>query len=67
MVSRSASRSSETDPLKPTNAYGESKLIVEQMLAWFNRAHGLRYASLRYFNAAGSDGDPAKSISRRAI
>jgi UDP-glucose 4-epimerase len=46
----------ETDPLEPTNAYGESKLLVERMLSWFSRIHGLRYASLRYFNAAGSDG-----------
>jgi len=46
----------ETDPLDPTNAYGESKLLVERMLSWFGRVHGLRYASLRYFNAAGSDG-----------
>ncbi len=46
----------EIEPLDPTNAYGESKLLVERMLAWFNRIHGLRYASLRYFNAAGSDG-----------
>ncbi len=45
---------SEDDPLRPTNVYGESKLLVEQMLAWFNRIHGLRYASLRYFNAAGA-------------
>ncbi len=44
----------EDHPLSPTNAYGESKLIVEQMLAWFQRAHGFRYASLRYFNAAGA-------------
>jgi UDP-glucose 4-epimerase len=47
----------ETDTLHPTNAYGESKLLVERMLAWFNRIHGLRYASLRYFNAAGASGD----------
>jgi UDP-glucose 4-epimerase len=40
--------------LEPTNAYGESKLLVEQMLRWFNRIHGLRYASLRYFNVAGA-------------
>jgi UDP-glucose 4-epimerase len=46
----------ESDPLEPTNAYGESKLLVERMLGWFGRVHGLRYASLRYFNAAGSDG-----------
>jgi len=46
----------EDDPLNPTNAYGESKLLVERMLAWFHRIHGLRYSSLRYFNAAGSNG-----------
>lgn len=44
----------ETDPLRPTNAYGESKLLVERMLSWFHRIHSLRYASLRYFNAAGA-------------
>lgn len=44
----------EDDRLQPTNAYGESKLLVEQMLAWLNRIHGFRYASLRYFNAAGA-------------
>jgi UDP-glucose 4-epimerase len=44
----------ETDELHPTNAYGESKFLVERMLDWFNRIHGLRYASLRYFNAAGA-------------
>ena len=40
--------------LEPTNPYGESKLLVEKMLGWFNRIHGLRYASLRYFNVAGA-------------
>jgi UDP-glucose 4-epimerase len=44
----------ETADLAPTNAYGESKLLVEHMLRWFNRIHGLRYASLRYFNVAGA-------------
>ena len=44
----------ETAALAPTNAYGESKLMVEQMLGWFHRVHGLRYASLRYFNVAGA-------------
>ena len=44
----------ETARLTPTNPYGESKLLVEQMLAWFNRIHGLRYATLRYFNVAGA-------------
>jgi len=44
----------EEDALQPTNAYGESKLLVERMLEWFHRIHALRYASLRYFNAAGA-------------
>ena len=44
--------------LLPTNAYGESKLLVEQMLGWLNRIHGLRYASLRYFNVAGAPEGP---------
>jgi len=47
----------EDDPLRPTNVYGESKLMVERMLAWLNSVHGLRYASLRYFNAAGAMSD----------
>jgi UDP-glucose 4-epimerase len=46
----------EDDPVHPTNAYGESKLLVERMLVWFHQIHGLRYASLRYFNAAGAVG-----------
>jgi UDP-glucose 4-epimerase len=44
--------------LLPTNAYGESKLLVEHMLAWLNRIHGLRYAALRYFNVAGAPEGP---------
>jgi UDP-glucose 4-epimerase len=44
----------EDTALAPTNAYGESKLLVEQMLSWIHRIHGLRYASLRYFNVAGA-------------
>jgi UDP-glucose 4-epimerase len=39
---------------RPTNPYGESKLAFERALAWYERAYGLRYASLRYFNAAGA-------------
>lgn len=44
----------EDAPLRPTNAYGESKLLVEQMLRWFYQVHGFSYASLRYFNVAGA-------------
>jgi UDP-glucose 4-epimerase len=44
----------EDAKLKPTNPYGESKLLVEQMLRWMNLSHGLKYASLRYFNVAGA-------------
>jgi UDP-glucose 4-epimerase len=44
----------ETARLAPTNAYGESKLIAEQILHWFERVHGFRCAVLRYFNVAGA-------------
>ncbi|MDC0675274.1 UDP-glucose 4-epimerase GalE [Nannocystis radixulma] len=44
----------ETAATCPTNPYGETKLAFEHALAWYERAHGLRYASLRYFNAAGA-------------
>ena len=44
--------------LCPTNAYGESKLLVEHMLGWMHRIHGLRSASLRYFNVAGAPEGP---------
>jgi UDP-glucose 4-epimerase len=49
----------EDAKLAPTNAYGESKLLVEHMLGWFHRIHGLRSASLRYFNVAGAPEGPA--------
>ena len=52
----------ETARLQPTNVYGESKLLVETMLSWFNRIHGLRYATLRYFNVAGAPEGPAGVI-----
>ncbi|MBM3504858.1 MAG: UDP-glucose 4-epimerase GalE [Alphaproteobacteria bacterium] len=45
----------ETAPQRPINPYGESKLVVERMLEWQGRAYGLRWAALRYFNAAGAD------------
>jgi UDP-glucose 4-epimerase len=44
----------ETDRKQPTNAYGLSKWMVEQMLDWFHSAHGLSSVSLRYFNACGA-------------
>jgi len=49
--------------LQPTNAYGESKLLVERMLGWFHQIHGLRSASLRYFNVAGA-AEGAKGVTR---
>jgi len=42
---------------RPVSPYGESKLILERMLHWMDRIHGLRYAVLRYFNAAGATRD----------
>jgi UDP-glucose 4-epimerase len=54
----------ENAKLQPTNAYGESKLLVERMLAWMNRIHGLRYAVLRYFNVAGAAEEADGSIPR---
>jgi UDP-glucose 4-epimerase len=44
----------ESDRVSPTNPYGETKLAFESALRWYETAYGLRYASLRYFNAAGA-------------
>jgi UDP-glucose 4-epimerase len=44
----------ESDPVDPVNPYGETKLAFERALKWLGVAHGLRYAVLRYFNAAGA-------------
>ena len=46
----------EEHPQRPTNPYGESKLMTERMLSWLHARRGLRSASLRYFNAAGAVG-----------
>ena len=45
----------EEAPLDPESPYGDSKWMLERTLHWAERVHGLRYASLRYFNAAGAD------------
>ena len=45
----------EHDRTEPTNPYGATKLAIENMLKWCDRAYGIRYVALRYFNAAGSD------------
>jgi UDP-glucose 4-epimerase len=44
----------EESTLGPSNVYGQTKLMIEQMLDWYRRVHGMRYAALRYFNAAGA-------------
>ena len=44
----------EESPIEPANAYGFSKLAIEQALDWYRRIHGLHYAALRYFNACGA-------------
>ena len=44
----------EDDDTNPTNPYGESKLMMEKMMKWFNLAYGINYVSLRYFNVAGA-------------
>jgi UDP-glucose 4-epimerase len=45
----------EAQRLEPVSAYGESKLVCERALDWADRVHGMRFAALRYFNAAGAD------------
>ncbi|MBP1737063.1 MAG: UDP-glucose 4-epimerase GalE [Oscillospiraceae bacterium] len=47
----------EEHPQCPTNPYGESKRMVERMLSWADRAHGLKWVALRYFNVAGARAD----------
>ncbi|MDB5410539.1 MAG: UDP-glucose 4-epimerase [Rhodospirillales bacterium] len=47
----------EDTPQRPVNPYGETKLMIERALYWYGQAHGISYAALRYFNAAGADPD----------
>lgn len=47
----------ETAAIRPMNPYGESKAVSERLLPWFEAAHGIRSAALRYFNAAGASDD----------
>lgn len=47
----------EEHPTRPVNPYGDSKLAVERVLAAYGTAHGLRWAALRYFNAAGANAE----------
>jgi UDP-glucose 4-epimerase len=47
----------ETDPTSPTNAYGATKLAMEQMLKWSDVAYGVKSVALRYFNACGARAD----------
>jgi UDP-glucose 4-epimerase len=46
----------ESMPQRPINPYGESKLLFEKTLRWYDEIHGLKYVALRYFNAAGASG-----------
>ena len=47
----------ETDPTVPKSPYGESKLMMEKIMKWYDQAYGIKYVSLRYFNAAGASKD----------
>ena len=50
----------ESAAVRPMNPYGESKAISERLLPWFESAHGIRSAALRYFNAAGAADDGSR-------
>jgi UDP-glucose 4-epimerase len=59
VFAESDARLTEDSPVAPATPYGRSKLMVEQMLADYDRAYGLRHSCLRYFNAAGAEPDGA--------
>jgi len=45
----------ESEPFAPLSPYGETKVMVEKLLSWFDRIHGMKSVCLRYFNASGAD------------
>ena len=47
----------EDAPLQPENVYAETKAVMERVIHWYGRTHGVRWVSLRYFNAAGASSD----------
>jgi len=51
-----SSAAHEDEPVIPMSPYGESKLVTERALPWYERAYGLRWVALRYFNVAGAEG-----------
>ena len=57
----------ETEEPRPENPYGESKLMVEQMLRWYDTGHQMRSVALRYFNAAGATPDGSNGEDPRAV
>jgi UDP-glucose 4-epimerase len=57
---------SEESPIRPSNVYGQTKLMVEQTLEWYHLVHGLRYAALRYFNAAGASAERGEDHPRES-
>jgi UDP-glucose-4-epimerase GalE len=60
---------SESDPVVPVSPYGESKLLTERMLPWYQRSFGLQWLALRYFNVAGAEYGLGESLatSKRII
>ena len=59
-----AGQLNEDDPIGPTNVYGQTKLMMEQMIEWYHAVAGLKYAVLRYFNACGAMVDAAGNALR---
>ena len=55
----------EDSPVRPGSPYGESKYLIERILDWADAIHGVRFAALRYFNAAGADPDGLRGEDHR--